>query len=156
MSAPHRLLFVCTANIARSPIAEAVARKYAGERGWWVEVQSAGTHAVGGEPAASNSVKAAREVGADCADHRSQSMTDALVAWADRILVMEMRHAQNIRERFPEADEKVQLLGTFGGLVEIGDPYGSWIFTYRKRRDEIVRCVEAFMDRLPPRLAPRD
>ena len=72
-------------------------------------------------------------------------------AWSHRILVMEMRHAKDIRERFPAADEKVQLLGTFGGLVEIGDPYGSWVFTYRKRRDEIRACVEAFMDRLPPR-----
>jgi protein-tyrosine-phosphatase len=155
VSAPHRLLFVCTANIARSPIAEAVARQYAAERGWWVEVQSAGTHAVPGEPAAPNSVKVSREIGADCSEHRSQPMTDELVAWADRILVMEMRHASNLRERFPAADEKVQLLGTFGGLVEIGDPYGSWVFTYRKRRDEIVACVEAFMDRLPPRVAPR-
>ena len=59
--------------------------------------------------------------------------------------------AQEVRERYPAADEKVQLLGTFGGLVEIADPYGSWIFTYRRRRDEIRTCVEAFMDRLPPR-----
>lgn len=132
-------------------MAEALARRYAEERGWHVEVRSAGTHAVEGQPAAPNSVKACREVGANCTDHRSQPMSDALVGWAHRILVMEMRHAQNIRERFPAADEKVQLLGTFAGLVEIGDPYGSWIFTYRRRRDEIRACVEAFMDRLPPR-----
>lgn len=151
MSEPHHLLFVCTANIARSPMAEALARRYAQERGWAVEVQSAGTHAVPGEPAAPNSVKACRELGASCADHKSQPVDTALVDWADRILVMEMRHAASIRERFPAADEKIQLLGTFGGLVEIGDPYGSWIFTYRRRRDEIRACVEAFMDRLPPR-----
>ncbi len=151
MNEPHHLLFVCTANIARSPMAEALARRYADERGWLVRVQSAGTHAVPGQPAAPNSVKVCRELGADCSNHQSQPMTDELVAWAHRILVMEMRHASNIRERFPAADEKVQLLGTFGGLVEIGDPYGSWIFTYRKRRDEIRACVESFMDRLPPR-----
>ncbi|MDP2315444.1 MAG: low molecular weight protein arginine phosphatase [Pseudomonadota bacterium] len=151
MTEPHHLLFVCTANIARSPMADALARRYAEERGWRVEVQSAGTHAMTGEPAAPNSVKAVREVGGDLSEHRSQPVTDALVAWADRILVMEMRHAQDVRERFPASDEKVQLLGTFGGLVEISDPYGSWIFTYRRRRDEIRACVEACMDRLPPR-----
>lgn len=132
-------------------MADALARRYAEERGWRVEVQSAGTHAMTGEPAAPNSVKAVREVGGDLSEHRSQPVTDALVAWADRILVMEMRHAQDVRERFPASDEKVQLLGTFGGLVEISDPYGSWIFTYRRRRDEIRACVEACMDRLPPR-----
>jgi protein-tyrosine-phosphatase len=151
---PHRLLFVCTANICRSPMADALARRYAEERGWAVEVQSAGTHALEGQPAAANAVKAVREVGGDLSAHRSQPMSDDLVAWADRILVMEMRHAADIRGRFPASDEKVQLLGTFGGLVEIGDPYGSWIFTYRRRRDEIRACVEAFMDRLPAR--PRE
>jgi protein-tyrosine-phosphatase len=148
---PHRLLFVCTANICRSPMADALARRYAEERGWAVEVKSAGTHAIAGEPAAPNAVKAVREVGGSLADHRSQPMDSALVDWAERILVMEMRHAADIRGRFPASDEKVQLLGTFGGLVEIGDPYGSWIFTYRRRRDEIRNCVESFMDRLPPR-----
>ena len=151
MPDPHHLLFVCTANICRSPIAEALARRYADERGWAVEVASAGTHAVPGQPAAPNSIKVTREAGGDCSSHASQPIDAALVDWADRILVMEMRHAQNIRERFPAADEKVQLLGTFGGLVEISDPYGSWVFTYRRRRDEIRACVEAFMDRLPPR-----
>ncbi|MFZ5481931.1 MAG: low molecular weight phosphatase family protein [Myxococcota bacterium] len=151
MPDPHRLLFVCTANICRSPMADALARRYASERGWHVEVLSAGTHARPGDPAAANAVKAVREVGADLASHASQPMSEALVAWADRILVMEMRHASHIRETFAGADEKVQMLGTFGGLVEIDDPYGSWIFTYRRRRDEIRRCVENFMDRLPPR-----
>lgn len=132
-------------------MAHALAVRYAEERGWQVEVRSAGTRALPDQPAAPNAVKAVREVGGDLAEHQSQPMSDELVAWADRILVMEMRHAADIRERFPQADDKVQLLGTFGGLVEIDDPYGSWIFTYRRRRDEIRRCVESFMDRLPPR-----
>lgn len=151
MNAPHHLLFVCTANIARSPMADGLARRYAEERRWRVEVQSAGTHAIPGQLAAPNSVKALRELGFDLSAHRSQPMTQELVDWADRILVMEMCHAQDVRERFPSADEKVQLLGTFSGLVEISDPYGSWIFTYRRRRDEIRASVEACMDRLPPR-----
>jgi protein arginine phosphatase len=134
-------------------MAEAIARRYAEERGWAVEVASAGTHALPGQPAAANSIKVCREVGADCSQHASQPMTADLVDWADRILVMEMRHAADVRERFPKADAKVQLLGTFGGLVEIEDPYRSWIFTYRRRREEIVKCVESFMDRLPPRPA---
>jgi protein-tyrosine-phosphatase len=131
-------------------MAAGIARMYADTRGWAVEVLSAGTHAIAGNPAAPNSVKAIRELGGDISEHRSQPISDELVAWADRILVMEMRHAQSVRQRHAGADEKVQLLGTFGGLVEIDDPYGSWIFTYRRRREDIRRCVENFMDRLPP------
>lgn len=132
-------------------MADALARRYAEERGWRVEVRSAGTRAIAGQPAAPNAVKAVREVGGDLASHQSSPLSDELVAWADRILVMEMRHASETRAQFPTTDEKIQLLGTFGGLVEIDDPYGSWIFTYRRRRDEIRTCVENFMDRLPPR-----
>jgi protein arginine phosphatase len=150
-NAPHRLLFVCTANICRSPLAEELARLYAAERGWMVEARSAGTHARDGESAALNSQKAIRDVGGDLTAHRSQPVTEELVAWADRILVMEMRHAQLVREQFPASDEKLQMLGTFGGLMEIADPYGSWIFKYRSSRDDIRRCVEGLLDRMPPR-----
>ena len=147
---PHHLLFVCTANICRSPMAEELARLYAEERRWNVEVRSAGTHAMAGQAAAPNAVKAIKDVGGDLSSHQSQPMSLELVEWADRILVMEIRHASTIRELYPEADEKVQLLGTFGGTMEIDDPYGRWIFAFRRSRDEIQRCVETFMDRLPP------
>lgn len=151
MPNPHRLLFVCTANICRSPMAEALAIAYGDERKWLVEAKSAGTHALPDQPAAPNSQKAIREVGGDIAAHRSQPVSEELVLWADRILVMELRHAQHVREHFPAADEKIQLLGTFGGIMEIADPYGSWIFRYRSSRDEIRKCVETLIDRLPAR-----
>lgn len=149
---PHRLLFVCTANICRSPMAEELSRLYADQRGWWVESRSAGTHAREGDPAAPNSERAIRELGGDLSAHRSQPVTDELVDWADRILVMELRHAQNVRSAFPAADAKLQMLGTFGGIMEIADPYGSWIFRFRSSRDEIRRCVEGLLDRMPPRV----
>lgn len=124
---------------------------YAYDRGWRVEAKSAGTNARDGDEAAPNSRKAIAELGGNLTAHRSQAVTEELVAWADRILVMELRHASLIREQFPTADEKVLMLGTFGGIMEIGDPYGSWIFKYRSSRNEIRRCVEVLMDRLPPR-----
>lgn len=132
-------------------MAEELARLYAEDRGWAVEVRSAGTHARGGDEAAPNSRKAIKEVGGDLSAHQSQAVTEELVRWADRILVMELRHAQNIRDEFPAADEKLQMLGPFGGLMEIGDPYGSWIFKYRSCREDLKRCVEGLLDRLPAR-----
>lgn len=149
--APHRLLFVCTANICRSPMAEALAGLAAERRGWRVEARSCGVEAREGLPAAPNSVKVVREVGGDLTAHRSQPMSEELVAWADRILCMELRHTQAARAMFPLAEGKLQLLGTFGGTVEIDDPYGSWIFTYRRTRDLLMNCIEGLYDTLPPR-----
>lgn len=151
---PHRLLFVCTANICRSPMAEALAMLSAEERGWWVQALSCGTDALDGMPAAPNAVRVIRELGGDIEDHASQGVREELVVWADRIVCMELRHASWVRENFPMADEKIQLLGTFGGLMNVPDPYGSWIFTFRRSRDQIRRCVEGFLDSLPPRPLP--
>ena len=132
-------------------MAEALARRYAAERRQAVEARSAGVQAIPGNPAAPNAVRAIREVGGDLSEHQSQPVSDELVTWADRILVMELRHASDMRDQFPAADEKVQMLGTFGGLMELDDPYTGWIFRYRRSRDDIRRCVEGFMDTLAAR-----
>jgi protein-tyrosine-phosphatase len=147
----HRLLFVCTANICRSPMAEALALLAAEQRHWNIEARSCGVEALTGQPAAPNSVRAIREVGGDLSGHVAQPMSDELAVWAHRILVMEIRHSSAIRARFPMADEKIQLLGHFGGVMEVGDPYGSWIFTYRRSRDLIRKCVDGLLDSMAPR-----
>lgn len=132
-------------------MAEALAVLSADHRGWMVEAQSCGVEALTGQPAAPNSERVIREIGGDLSRHIAQPATDSLLAWADRVLVMEMRHAAALRERFPRSDEKIQLLGHFGGVLEVGDPYGSWIFTYRRSRDLIRKCVDGLLDSLPPR-----
>ena len=68
---PHRLLFVCTANICRSPMAEGLARDYARRRQWPVEVRSGGVMGLIGKPAASNAVAVMREIGIDISNHQS-------------------------------------------------------------------------------------
>ena len=150
---PYHLLFVCTANICRSPMAEGLARDYARRRGWALVAQSAGVMGIEGKEAASNAVYVLNEVGIDISGHRSQGVRSELVDWADHILVMELNHAIKLRERYPHLEEKVLQLASFGGMVEVRDPYGGWRWRFRKSRDEIRRCVETFMDNLPPRPA---
>jgi protein-tyrosine-phosphatase len=73
-----RVLFVCTGNTCRSPLAEAIARRLDTEN----EYASAGRHAQVGEPAAANAVAIAPEL----AGHRARQLTPELESWADRIV----------------------------------------------------------------------
>ncbi|MCB9758250.1 MAG: low molecular weight phosphotyrosine protein phosphatase [Alphaproteobacteria bacterium] len=149
MADPLHLLMVCTGNICRSPMAERLAQDYARRRGRAIEVASGSVMGLDGHPAHKHAVAVLKELGLDLSDHRSQPITRALIDEADYVLVMEYAHAAALRERFPHADERILLLGHFGGRDEIADPLGSWRRRYRISRDEIKRCVEAFIDQLP-------
>jgi len=148
MSQPHKILFVCSGNICRSPMAEGIA-PYLGDRlGVWVEARSAGTLGIQGEPAARNAVRACQQVGVDISGHVSQGVTELLLDWADVVLTMELRHNLFVREKFPRHAEKAILLGPFGGQHEIDDPVGRWIFAFRRSRKELEKCLEGYLRRL--------
>lgn len=147
---PWRVLFVCSGNICRSPMAEGLARSYAARRERVLEARSAGTLGIVDRPADPAAIGVCAELGVDIGPHRSQAITPELVAWADYILVMEYAHAAWIRAKYPAVGEKLLLLGTFGTTAEIADPIGGWRFQFRWSRDEIKKCVEAFVDRLRP------
>ena len=86
----YNLLFVCTGNTCRSPMAAAIASRAIEQRGWsHVAVQSAGIAGASDLPASENAVRVAAEHGLDLAGHRSQPLTAALIRWADLILVIE-------------------------------------------------------------------
>ena len=91
-----------------------------------------------------------KEVDLDLSTHRAQPVTDELVAWADYILVMEIGHASALRDRHPGSEDKIMMLGTFGRTLEIPDPIGFWKRPFRTSRELIRRCVEGFVDQLPP------
>ena len=131
-------------------MAEALAIEYAKQRGWSVEVQSAGTMGLIGKPAHKRSQKAMREVNLDVSQHKSQAITTELVDWAHYILVMEIGHQMKLHRRHPNSDGKVLMLGNFGGTHDVPDPIGGWMGRFRKCRALITRCIEGFMDQLPP------
>jgi len=147
---PHRLMFVCTANICRSPMAAGLARAEADRRGMPVEIRSGGVLDMIGRPAAPNAVRACAEVDSDITHHRSAGVTADDASWADAMLVMEMRHQQELHMRHPELDGRVVLLGTFGGRPEIDDPVGGWMWRFRRTRKLLQRSIERFLDLLDP------
>ncbi len=135
-------------------MAEGMARHYALERGWSVEVRSGGVLGLVDRPADPLAVKVMNEIGIDISAHRSQGISSELVDWADYILVMELGHTMRLRERHEKASDKTLMLGNFGGMMEVQDPIGSWRWKFRKCRDGLVRCVHGFMDQLPPPQPP--
>ena len=147
----YKLLFVCTANICRSPIAEGLSLNLAEKYKFDVQAKSAGTIGFVNQPSDPNSVKVMREMGIDISHIRSQSVTPELMEWSDYVLVMENKHAAILRRRFPEHDSKILLLGSFGGFYTIEDPVGRWIFAFRTCRSSLIKCIEGFYQLLESR-----
>src|SRR5438094_6618165 len=106
------VLFVCTGNICRSPIAEGLFRRLLGNRKN-IEIASAGVHAVRGQPPSLYAVQVCEEEGVDISGLRSQPLSAALIDQATHIFAMTGAHLETIQTLFPDGAEKSFLLREF-------------------------------------------
>ena len=157
-----RILFVCTGNTCRSPMAEVLARRALDRRGWrHVEVRSAGVAALPGGPASEGSLRATARHGLDLTAHRSTPLSKELVQWADLILTMSLRHLTAVQE-LPGGEEKVSLLTNFAegrdrdvaGGAGVADPFGGGDHQYEITLLELRELVDRSLERLAPLVAP--
>jgi glycine hydroxymethyltransferase len=159
------VLFVCTGNICRSPIAEGLFRRLIGNRKD-IEVASAGVHAVRGQPPSLYAVQVCEADGVNISDQRSQPLTAELVERATHIFAMTGTHLETIHLLFPHGAEKTFLLREFeepGATCwrDVPDPIGMGREVYEDCARTIKNAlpsVLAFVEQsaLVPPGAPRD
>lgn len=156
---PYRLLFVCTGNTCRSPLAEVIARQESERRGWTtVESRSAGIFAASGEPASDGARTVAGRRSLDLASHRATTITPELIAWADLVIGMSESHLRVARDL--GAGEKAALLTGFlseehpAHLGPVVDPVGGSTAAYEETAELIEESIAALFDRLSQIVEP--
>ena len=154
------VLFVCTGNTCRSPMAETVFRQLCAQRfgcradeieEHGVVVASAGIAAWGGGKASVGAIEAMQEQGADLSAHASQPLTENLIQQADLIWTMTAAHRSNILALFPEAGGRVAMLSP--DRLDVIDPIGGTLETYRKCAAQICKHLAARLDTLDDQLS---
>lgn len=149
--AARSVLFVCTANQCRSPMAEGFLKSLAAQHGepdrW--QVQSAGTWAEPGRPATPFSQAVMQRRHVDLSGHRSRPIDAELLAAASVVLVMTCHHREALQAEFPEAQGKVHMLSELIDRdFDIEDPYGGSLNDYELCATELQMILTNGYDRL--------
>lgn len=147
-----RILVICTGNICRSPLAEALFRLQlrADGRDQVAQVRSAGTRAMVNNPVDETVLFVAREhpgLLPELKQHKAQQLDGSLLWWADLVLIMEPAHGRHVARLDRSALPKTHLMGEWIG-TNIADPYLKHELDYRSTHALIVQAVLSWRDKI--------
>ncbi|ANU27467.1 low molecular weight protein arginine phosphatase [Planococcus versutus] len=139
------ILFVCTGNTCRSPMAEAILSAKQGDK---IEARSAGIYA-GIEPLTKNAQTVLVQQGISF-DHMSNPLDIESLKWAELILTMTHSHKMTVLQVYPEAATKIYTIAEFadGSTKDISDPYGGSLALYKKTFDELQSLIDKIIVKL--------
>lgn len=143
----YNVLFICTANICRTPMAEYYLKHLVTQDSLEarIAVSSAGTWAIDGHPAAPNSLEVCREHGLNASSHRSRMVHASIMNNADLVLCMSTQHKADLAGVFPHLAGRIFTLREYQAphpqSLSIADPYGMAIEAYRETFRIISREV---------------
>ena len=140
----NNILVLCTGNICRSPIAEALLKNALPER----LVHSAGIGAMVGWPADPHSVSVSADAGVDLSLHRARQLTAEMMQSADLVLVMDQGHVDVLTRRYPQHRGKVQKMLRWQGNADVDDPYQMPRKMFEQSYVEIDSGVQDWVKRL--------
>lgn len=138
------IVFVCTGNTCRSPMAEGLFRALGGEKKLGLQAASAGLFAQDGMSATPYAVEAVKEYGADISAHRARQITAEIVDRAKYLFCATAAHYDHLIQMFPEAEPKTYLLMQ----TDVADPFGGSLQTYRDCAAQIHEGIKTLIGQL--------
>lgn len=171
------VLFVCTGNVCRSPMAEGFLRDQAIRRGLDIDTRSTGTHAWTGRAATIDGRRIMTDLGVPIDEHRTLELEADLMDWADLVICMATEHLREVRRAYPQSADKTFTLKGFLEILpslprcddteawlnaaasqrhvadavaspDVDDPFGERQTAYRRVATEIQELIERFAEGL--------
>lgn len=136
------ILFVCTGNTCRSPMAEGILKDLSYKNNLNIQVYSAGIFALEGD-ISSNSITALDKIGIDISDYKAKPITNNMLQSADLVLTMSKSHKEYLLHQHPNYEDKIFTLKeyVYKNDEDIMDPYGGDLKLYLEVRNDILKSI---------------